>query len=159
MKVEIKLATNSDTRGALHLSKLSVGSTDLDTLSRWQSARVADRIKAGVDPRPRHITRMTPKRSAEVLKGGSIFWVIGGVILCRQPIEALEELRDEEGIRRCAIVFTPKLIRVEPRPKRAFQGWRYLTEADAPPDLIDAYDDEDPLPDGLREAMQQYGLH
>ena len=37
--------------------------------------------------------------------------------------------------RRIELVFDPELIPVEPTPKRAFQGWRYLKPEDAPPDL------------------------
>ena len=32
-------------------------------------------------------------------------------------------------------MFDPELVPVEPTPKRAFQGWRYLKPEDAPIDL------------------------
>jgi hypothetical protein len=69
------------------------------------------------------------------LPGGSLYWVIRGMILCRQPIADLEPVTGADGIERCRIVFNPQIIPVRPVPRRAFQGWRYLEAADAPPDL------------------------
>ncbi|MEL6479262.1 MAG: DUF1489 domain-containing protein [Pseudomonadota bacterium] len=142
----------------LHLIKLSVGSDSIESLSDWQTGRSAWRRAQGLDPRPRHVTRMWPRREAELLEGGSIFWVVAGIVLVRQRIEALEEVIGEDGIRRCAIVLNPELIRVVPRPKKPFQGWRYLTPADAPPDLTGAAVEEADLPPGLREELTAFGV-
>ena len=57
------------------------------------------------------------------------------MILCRQPIADLVAVKDRDGIGRCRIDFKPKIIPVWPTPRRAFQGWRYLSAADAPADL------------------------
>jgi hypothetical protein len=78
---------------------------------------------------------MFPARKDEILDGGSLYWVIRGLILCRQPIADLVPVKDRDGISRCRIEFKPKIIPVRPTPRRAFQGWRYLEAADAPPDL------------------------
>ena len=96
---------------------------------------------------------MWPKRGDEILNGGSIFWVIKGFILCRQPILRLDEHLSADGIRRCAIVCKPGLIRVEATPRRAFQGWRYLPVGDAPSDLSGARQHEDALPVELSQAL------
>jgi hypothetical protein len=61
--------------------------------------------------------------------------VIRGLILCRQPIAGLVPVKGKDGISRCRIDFKPKIIPVRPTPRRAFQGWRYLDAAAAPPDL------------------------
>ena len=107
---------------------------------------------------PQHVTRMWPKREAELLNGGSIFWVIKGVILCRQKILRLDEYHSADGIRRCAIVSDPTLVRVEATPKRAFQGWRYLTADDAPSDLPEGRQDEAPIPPELSKALAAIGV-
>ncbi len=142
----------------LHLVKLCVGTDTVDDLLHWQSRRSADRLAAGLDPRPRHVTRMWPRRAGELLRGGSLYWVIRGVIRVRQRIAALEAVIGEDGIRRCAIVFEPALILTAPRPRRPFQGWRYLPAADAPPDIGAAPGDDPDLPPGLREALTKFGV-
>lgn len=119
----------------LHMLKLCVGADQIDDLTTWQAGRIAERRAAGLDPRPRHVTRMWPRRSAEILDGGSLYWVFRGAILARQTIEDLQEVTGEDGIRRCAIVMSPQIVQVEARPRRPFQGWRYLNASDAPPDL------------------------
>ena len=35
----------------------------------------------------------------------------------------------------CGLVLDKKLIRVAPRPRRPFQGWRYFEAKDVPPDM------------------------
>ena len=78
---------------------------------------------------------MWPKRSAELIAGGSLYWVIKGRVLARQRILALEPRRGADGIERCAIRLDPEVVRTLPQPRRPFQGWRYLRPEDAPPDL------------------------
>ncbi|HAJ45202.1 MAG TPA: DUF1489 domain-containing protein [Alphaproteobacteria bacterium] len=113
----------------LHLIKLSVGTDSLADLAQWQEGQVKSR------GRITHTTRMVPKRTQELLDGGSIYWIIKGYILGRQPLIAIEPFQDGEGIGRCHLVMQPGLIPVAPRARRPFQGWRYLKPADAPPDL------------------------
>ena len=138
----------------LHLIKLSVGTEDVADLAQWQS----DRRYQTPDGLPRHVTRMWPKRDADILEGGSIYWVIKGVTLCRQRILRLDKVQGADGIPRCAIVCDPDLVRVEPTRRAAFQGWRYLAPADAPADLSRARPGEDDLPPALSAALAALGL-
>ena len=126
----------------------------MDDLAAWHTSPQAQTR----DGLPRHITRMWPKRGDEVLNGGSIYWVIKGVILCRQHVLRLDEVVGSDGIRRCAIVLDPKLVRVAPAPRRPFQGWRYLQTADSPPDLSETRQAEDPLPPSLQAALSDIGI-
>ena len=138
----------------INLVKLSVGTETVQNLSDWQAnpaARTADGL-------PRHVTRMWPKRSDELLKGGSIYWVIKGIILCRQKVLRLDEIFGVDGIRRCAIVIEPQLIQVAATPKRAFQGWRYLPTADSPPDLSRPRASDDDLPPELQAELANIGI-
>jgi hypothetical protein len=119
----------------LHIVKLCVGADSVDDLAGWQAKRTAERRAACLDPRPRHVTRMRPRRAGEILGGGSLYWVIQGYVAVRQAIDSFDEVVSEDGIRRCAIVLSPGLVRVAARPRRPFQGWRYLAAEDAPPDV------------------------
>jgi len=110
------------------------------------------------DGNPRHVTRMWPKREAEILNGGSIYWVIKGVVLCRQRILRLDEVRGEDGIRRCAIVLDPEVHRTQTALKRPFQGWRYLKPEDTPADLPQGRAQDDALPDDLNRALAEIGV-
>ena len=138
----------------INLIKLSVGTETIDDLAAWQATRRA-RTSDGL---PRHVTRMWPRREAEILAGGSIYWVIKGVLTCRQRILRLDEVIGGDGIRRCAIVSDPELVRVQNALKRPFQGWRYLKPADAPPDLPTGRDSEEPLPVELNRALAEIGV-
>lgn len=138
----------------VNIVKLSVGTDDVAGLAAWQDTRHAQTA----DGYPRHITRMWPKREAEILNGGSIYWVIKGVIQCRQPIIRLDEVVGDDGIRRCAIVSKPGLIRVAATPRRAFQGWRYLPADDAPEDLTAGQQAEEALPPELSKALADIGV-
>ncbi|MFN4101756.1 MAG: DUF1489 family protein [Pararhodobacter sp.] len=139
---------------ALHILKLSVGTESVEDLAAWQKQHAALR-PGGL---PRHVTRMWPKRAAEVLDGGSIYWVIKGVVLARQRFLRLDKVEGEDGITRCAMVFDPELIRTEPAPRRPFQGWRYLAPEDAPRDLPAYRAGDDELPPELAEALAVFGL-
>ena len=117
---------------AVHLVKLCVGASSIQHLRGW-----IREARAGRDTLD-HTTRMFPKRRDEIVAGGSLYWVIGGLILCRQPIVDLVPVKGADGIERCRIDFKAKVVQVEPQPRRAFQGWRYLEEADAPADIARA---------------------
>ena len=137
----------------LHLIKLSVGTEDVADLAAWHQ----DRRAQTADGFPRHITRMWPKKEAEVL-AGSIFWVIKGFLQCRQHILRLDEVIGSDGIRRCAIVLDPQIIRTTSAKKRPFQGWRYLPVSDAPIDLAAQRENEDQLPPELANALADIGV-
>jgi len=138
----------------LHLQKLSVGTQSVEGLEEWHK----DPRSHGPDGLPRHVTRMWPKREAALLEGGSIFWVIQGLIQCRQRILRLDEVIGSDGIRRCAIVLEPGLVRTTTAPKRPFQGWRYLADSDAPKDLPANRQSEDALPADLSAALADIGV-
>ena len=137
-----------------HLIKLSVGTESVEDLAAWQASAGAK----GPDGLPRHVTRMWPRREDEVLAGGSIYWVIKGVVLCRQRILRLDPYEGADGIRRCAIVLDPTLVRTAPSLKRPFQGWRYLPPADAPADLSSQRKGDDALPPELAGALAEIGV-
>ena len=141
---------------ALHLQKLSVGSESIDTLRDWQKVVVRRRVRKGLPPLHQHVTRMTPKRRDELLDGGSIYWVIKGLIICRNKIVGLEETRTADGRKACAILMDPEIISVVPTPKRPFQGWRYLKAEDAPQDLKEI-GDAISLPPHLRAKLVELG--
>jgi hypothetical protein len=119
----------------IHMIKLCVGVSTLEELEGYREERAhwwgAD---YGEDVHV-HRTRTRPKRAAEMEGVSSIYWVISGVIRCRQPILRLAEAVDEQGLPCCDIIMSPNLVRTVPRPKGPFQGWRYLDPKDAPPDL------------------------
>ena len=62
----------------------------------------------------------------------------------------------EDGIERCRIVLENSFIPTRWQPKRPFQGWRYLTIEDAPPDASDT--DGDALPLQLQRELAELGL-
>lgn len=120
----------------LHLLKLAVGISSVAELVRVQKARRAERRAAGEKPGAWHFTRNFPRQAAEVLDGGSLYWIIRGEIVARQRILGFEE-RERPGKRRkrCAIRLAAEIVRTVPLSHRSIQGWRYMKEADAPPDL------------------------
>lgn len=138
----------------VNLIKLSVGTETVEDLAAWQATKRAQ----APDGCPRHVTRMWPKREAEILNGGSIFWVIKGVVQARQTVNRLDEYIGQDGIRRCAIVLDPQIIRVQGSLKRPFQGWRYLPVEDAPIDLPEGREHEDTLPVELNQALAEIGV-
>jgi hypothetical protein len=121
---------------ALHIIKLSVGTTCIEDLASWQLERLAKQKAAGVKkPRLFHTTFQSPKRRADVLDGGSIYWVIKGLISVRQRLIGFDEGVKEDGKPCCLLLLDPTLVPVRPTPRRAFQGWRYLDDEDVPRDL------------------------
>jgi len=118
----------------LHLIKLCVGVAGIEELADWQSARIAEQ-KGGKTPKLWHTTFQTPKREAELLDGGSIYWVIKGSVQARQKLVGFEPGEKSDGSKGCRILLHPLLVPVRPVPRRAFQGWRYLEPDDAPADI------------------------
>jgi hypothetical protein len=136
----------------LHLIKMAVGIDDLEHLRRFRAQRRETQPLCLVR------TRNTPRRAAEILAGGSLYWVIRGQIMCRERIAAIRPFVDKEGVGRCRVVMVPKVVLVEPRPFRAFQGWRYLEPKDAPRDLDRAAPGARDMPETLRRELTQLGL-
>ena len=115
----------------LHLLKLAVGVDNVDELRRIRADRAAQRGGSWV------YTRNRPRRAAEVLAGGSIYWVIRGHIRVRQLVSGFRSERDANGRRYCLIEVDDELVPTWDRAWRSFQGWRYLAPEDAPADRSD----------------------
>jgi len=143
---------------ALHLIKLCVGCDSVRDLETWIKQKLKEKRRRGQKPEHVHTTRMVPKRAAELVDGGSLYWVIRGEIACRERIIDVRPFRDKEGVGRCALVLDPKVVLVAPRPFRAFQGWRYLAANDAPRDLDKAAPGAAAMPGKLRLELRQLGL-
>jgi hypothetical protein len=135
----------------VHLQKLAVGIRDRAHLAAVQAARAA------ANPPLRHLTRHFPKRAAEIVEGGSLYWVIAGTMRVRQRILAITPARREDGSAGCAIHLDPQLVPIAARPVKAFQGWRYLAREQAPPDLPAGAEGDD-LPPELAEALRSLAL-
>lgn len=141
---------------AVNIVKLCVGVDTLAELAQWQETRVRDMQRRGLAPELMHITRQTPKRAGEVLDGGSLYWVIKGVITARQKLLDLRPVMRDD-IPHCALVYDPVLILVRPTPRRPFQGWRYLETKDSPPDVT-SWSAQDETSESLRRELAALGL-
>jgi hypothetical protein len=142
----------------LNLIKLCVGADFVRDLEDWIKEKLRDKRKRREKPEHIHRTRMVPKRADELKDGGSLYWVIRGEILCRQCIRDIRPFRDKDGIGRCGVVLEPKVVLVEPRPFRAFQGWRYLDGKDAPRDLGKVAPGSAAMPEKMRRELRELGL-
>jgi hypothetical protein len=140
----------------LHLIKLCVGCDDVADLSSWIAERLEACRRAGLPEVHIHRTRMTPKRGEDLLAGGSLYWVIKGVVRVREPILDLRPSVSGEGVPHCDIVLSGALTEVVPVPWRPFQGWRYLDAERAPADLAGAGGGD--LPPALVAELGRLGL-
>jgi hypothetical protein len=138
----------------VHVAKLAVGVRDLDHLRDLQAARLRD------NPPLRHRTRNAPRRRADVLEDGSLYWVIAGSMLARQRILDIMDDQWEDGTACAALILDPEIVPLIGRPTRPFQGWRYLEAEDAPADMpgIGAISGLDGLPIALRQQLRELCL-
>jgi hypothetical protein len=102
------------------MTKVAFACRDLEMLQQ----RIAGRAIGG---EVRVVTRMRPKRAAELV-GGSLYWIVKHRLIACQEILRFDDRSDG----RIDIVCTDELVTVAPMPRRAHQGWRYLEEGDAP---------------------------
>lgn len=143
----------------LHLIKLCVGCDSVEELASWQSERLAQMKRDGTTPEIFHRTFQSPKKRAELLDGGSLFWVIKGVVQARQQLRDIREGTKDDGTPCALLVLDRALIPVRPMPRRAFQGWRYLSPEDAPADLgAGQHSDVAEMPPKLRRELAELGL-
>jgi hypothetical protein len=142
----------------VHLIKLCVGVETPRELVEWQAERLKRLAQAKKTPELRHRTLQTPRRRSELLDGGSLYWVIKGFVLLRQRILDLRADVKDDGTSCCGIVLDAELCSTRPHPRRAFQGWRYLEVADAPPDAQGLSDGVDEMPSGMREELRELRL-
>ena len=143
---------------ALHWIKLCVGCDSVQDLKDWIRERLQAKKRRGQKPEHIHTTRMMPKRAAELIGQGSLYWVIRGEVLCRERIVEVRPIVDKNGIARCQLVLDGKVVLTEPRPYRAFQGWRYLAAKDAPRDLDRAAPGARGMPEAMRRELRGLGL-
>jgi hypothetical protein len=104
----------------LHLTKVAFACRDIESLKQ----RIANRAISG---EVRVVTRMRPKRSAELI-GGNLYWIVKHRLVAGLEILRFEDRQDG----RLDIVCSAELIVVSPIPRRAHQGWRYLEDCEAP---------------------------
>ena len=142
-----------------HLVKLCVGCDSIEDLASWQTERLKQMKAAKEKPELFHRTFQMPKRREELLSGGSMYWVIKGVIQVRQRLLDLREGNRPDGTPCTLLILDRKLVHVRPVPRRAFQGWRYLSAEGAPADLASGRGgDLDAMPAKLRRELAELGL-
>ena len=128
----------------LHLTKIAFQSESPATLKAWLESHADE---------ARLTTRYLPKRLEE-MDGGSLYWVVKGTVVCRQPILDIATLGEGKASR-CEIRLDSQVIRTAPLARRPFQGWRYFEPKDAPPDLSVA--EATDLPDDLARELRELG--
>lgn len=134
---------------ALHLSRVAFGAAALaDLVQRIEANRTGDTVRL--------TTRYLPKRHAEILDGGSLYWIIKHQLVGRARVLGFEDT--PEG--RVNIVLEAKVIPVNPIARRAHQGWRYLEDKDTPSDLGSVREGEDvsDLPPTLMSELADLSL-
>lgn len=134
---------------ALHLTRVAFGATSLaDLVSRIESNRTGNTIRL--------TTRFLPKRHAEVVDGGSLYWIIKHQLVGRARVLSFEDRPDG----RIDMVLEAKVTPVNPVPRRAHQGWRYLNATDAPTDLghVNEGEDVSDLPPTLLTELAELSL-
>jgi hypothetical protein len=127
----------------LHMTKIAFGATSAQHLRDWLDGHAGE-------GEARLTTRYLPKRAAE-MDGGSLYWILGGVLIGRSPLLGFAERPDGK----VWIRLEARLVPVEPRPRRAHQGWRYLEPSDAPLDVVEG---GDALPPALASELARLGL-
>lgn len=127
----------------LHLTKVAFGCRTVEALEKRVIAR-------SHDGEMRVATRMRPKRMNELI-GGSLHWIVKHRLIGRQTILRFEDRKDG----RIDIVLAAALELIPPTPKRAHQGWRYLTEGQVP---VDAGDGLAELPPRLYTRLAALAL-
>jgi hypothetical protein len=137
---------------ALHLIKLAVG---IESLAHLRSVHAERAATYGLGTSFTE-TRMIPRRSAELLDGGSLYWVIKGSTTARQSILDLDVQDDPEGRAFCRI-HLGEIVPVLGQPRRPFQGWRYLKPEDAPNDA-DSQNGAEEIPAKMAAELRALGL-
>ena len=143
----------------LHLVKFCVGVSSAQGL-KDQVQKMGEMLRAsGRTADIGHSTKNTPKRASEIVGRGSLYWIIKGQIACRQLITDIRPVTGYGGAQQCYLVLSPDVVMVQPRPKRPFQGWRYLEDKEAPPDFGAAIEAElEEMPAELKRELGMLGL-
>lgn len=133
----------------LNMTKIAFGCDSFQYLAD----RIALRGREAADGKMRMTTRYRPTRHAEMI-GGSLYWILAHQIVGRSEITAFEDAPDG----RIYIVLDPRVIPVQPKPKRAHQGWRYLKASDAPKDFDGDMDDIAAIPARVLKELSKLAL-
>jgi hypothetical protein len=129
----------------LHMTKIAYSAESPASLRRWLESHPQEALMT---------TRYLPKRHEEMV-GGSLYWIFEHALIGRSTILGFEQ-READG--RWHIRLEPRLIPVVTKPKRAHQGWRYLTDEDAPRDLAEGESAGDAMPPKLARELAKLGL-
>ena len=155
----IKLETIEMSESTVNIVKLAVGVKSVEELALIQRRflnQVGDHTINGFF----HSTKLMPKKHEAIVKSGSLYWVIKGVICARQKIVAITKQEDPDGVKRCRIYLHETIIKTTPIRKRPFQGWRYLKKNKTPTDIVDPvtgnFDDDIPLE--VQQQLLEVGL-
>lgn len=130
----------------LHMTKIAYSAESPAAFRQWLEGQ------AGVG-HALMTTRYLPKRHEEMI-GGSLFWIYEHALIGRSPILGFDQRADA----RWHIRLEPRLIAVVTKPKRAHQGWRYLTDEDAPRDLGEGESAGEAMPPRLARELAKLGL-
>ncbi len=141
---------------AVHLIKLAVGLDRPEQLAERQR-QMAARLGRPAGGRVYAWTRRAPRRVEELVGQGSLYWVVKGAIRLRQPVIEVESGTGEDGQPWCLIHLEPDPVLTEAWPRKAFQGWRYLDPAKAPPDLTTA-EGAGEIPPAMADDLRRLGL-
>ncbi len=147
-----------DVKQMLHMIKMAAGIRTVGELYERQAFMIASAKASGMGAIHMPVTRFRPKRADEILDGGSLFWVFNKRVQLRQKIVEFREVETSDGIKKCGIVLEPPLINVELLPRKAFQGWRYLTAEEAPQDFGSSPRFFDNIPVEMRMDLQELCL-
>ena len=136
-----------------HLKKIAVG---IETIERL---RIRQEMLFSAYGKIIHTTRNMPKQKEQLIKTGSIFWIIKRNVLVRQKILDIISVIRDDGSKGCEIELDKDLVRVIPTPMKPFQGWRYYMVDDTPPDLNLGNLENEDLPENINSELIKLGLY
>ena len=136
-----------------NLKKIAVGIKTIERL-RIRQQMLYDKYGSIL-----HSTRNMPKQKANLIKTGSMYWIIQRNVLVRQKILDIKSVIRSDGSKGCEIELDQDLIKVIPTPMRPFQGWRYYMDEDIPPDLNINDDGSEEIPDEINSELIKLGLY
>ena len=136
-----------------HLKKIAVG------IERIERLRIRQKMLADAYGKIIHTTKNMPKQKDQLIKTGSIFWIIKRNVLVRQKILDIISVIRNDGSKGCEIELDKYLVRVIPTPMKPFQGWRYYMVDDTPPDLNLGNLENEDLPENINSELIKLGLY
>ncbi|MBD88585.1 MAG: lysophospholipase [Rhodospirillaceae bacterium] len=142
----------------VHILKMAVGVESVDHLRQLQAQRLSVQSGAGEPQVLRHWTRNRPKRSDEIVNGGSLYWIIKGNIRARQLITAIERRNEVETTKNCGFVLDPLVVSTVLQTARPIQGWRYLETSFVPQDKDSSSETLDDMSEGMATELRVLGL-